>query len=227
MSIVAIIPARSGSKRLPGKNTKILAGKPLIGWTIEAALNSGVFSEVIVSTDSPEIADIAFNFGATVPFIRPKELSTDLATSASVVKHALNYTTTGPSSCALLQPTSPLRDSSDIANAVDVFKANQTATLVTVFEMHEKMNWLFEEREDGQFSRLSDSFSANKLLAINGAIYLFDIERFKSTEEFISDGCSFSKMSIINSIDIDTPEEFEIAEMYMKYKNRSQKHLDL
>src|SRR6056300_1213035 len=88
---IAIIPARSGSKGLPKKNIKLFAGKGLIAWSIEAALNSSVIDDVIVSTDSKEIADISKNYGVEVPFMRPKELATDESKSIDVILHALDY----------------------------------------------------------------------------------------------------------------------------------------
>ena len=90
MNILGIIPARGGSKRLPRKNVRMLAGKPLIAWTIEAALKSGVCKRLIVSTDDEEISTVSKQYGAEVPFLRPSELATDTATSFSVAKHALN-----------------------------------------------------------------------------------------------------------------------------------------
>ena len=89
--VIAIVPARSGSKGLPGKNIKDLCGKPLLAWTIEKALKSRFIDKVVVSTDSEEIAEISVRFGADVPFLRPKELASDEATSCSVVEHCLDF----------------------------------------------------------------------------------------------------------------------------------------
>lgn len=89
--IIAIIPARGGSKRLPGKNIKDLAGKPLIAWTIEAAIQSNIFDHVFVSTDSEEIANISREYGAEVPFLRPAELASDTATTNDVVTHLVDW----------------------------------------------------------------------------------------------------------------------------------------
>lgn len=117
-SVIAIIPARAGSKGLPGKNIKDLCGKPLIAWTIESGLASKYIDTVVVSTDSPVIADIAQQFGAAAPFLRPSILSTDEANSFDVIKHTLNYydqeLKKGFFYTVLLEPTSPIRDKDDV-----------------------------------------------------------------------------------------------------------------
>lgn len=127
-TIVAIIPARSGSKGLPGKNTKVLCGKPLIAWSIEAGLQSKYIDVVVVSTDSQEIARIARDFGASVPFIRPSELATDTATSFEVIKHTLDYFQIEFNKAfdytVLLEPTSPLREKTDIDSMLEKLEAN-------------------------------------------------------------------------------------------------------
>lgn len=128
-SVVAIIPARSGSKGLPGKNIKYLCGKPLLAWTIEKALKSSHIDKIVVSTDSEEIAEIAVRYGADVPFLRPKELATDEATSFSVVEHCLEFLKTTDNLqfdyTLLLEPTSPLREDSDIDRAISVLDSQR------------------------------------------------------------------------------------------------------
>ncbi|HAS1172129.1 TPA: acylneuraminate cytidylyltransferase family protein, partial [Enterobacter cloacae] len=118
---IALIPARGGSKRLPDKNIKLLNGKPLIAWTIIAARESGLFDDIIVSTDSENIASLAKKFGANVPFIRPQNLSDDTATTAEVVRHAVDFIQQAEKVSidiiCLLQPTSPLRTATHIKEA--------------------------------------------------------------------------------------------------------------
>jgi len=118
--IIAVIPARGGSKGLPKKNIKMLCGKPLINWTISAALKSRFIDELIVSTDSKQIADIASKAGASVPFLRPAEFATDEAPTIGVVEHVLDYFNKEKAQSfdyvALLEPTSPLREDDDIDN---------------------------------------------------------------------------------------------------------------
>ncbi len=122
LKTIAIIPARSGSKGLPGKNVKLLLGKPLISWTIESALASNNIDLVMVSTDSEEIASIALDCGADVPFLRPLDLASDDATTFSVVEHAINFYSKEKRKnfdlVALLEPTSPIRENKDIDNMI-------------------------------------------------------------------------------------------------------------
>ncbi|AWW73146.1 CMP-N-acetylneuraminic acid synthetase [Erythrobacter sp. KY5] len=139
MKVLAIIPARGGSKGLPGKNLRILAGKPLIVWSIQHAVNSEAITDVVVSTDSPEIAAVARGCGAEVPFLRPAHLATDTAPTEPVMLHALcAMENMGRSyDCvALLQPTSPLRANEMSARALAQLKAEEADSLLTVTESH-------------------------------------------------------------------------------------------
>src|SRR5688572_14162124 len=140
--VIALVPARGGSKRLPGKNVKLLAGKPLIAWTIEAARHSLLVDKVVLSTDDEEIAQIGRVFGAEVPFIRPIELSSDTATTASVVLHAIDRLAL-PATCVLLilQPTSPLRTSSDIDQALFLLEERGAEGVVSVCECEHNPLW--------------------------------------------------------------------------------------
>ena len=127
--MVAIIPARGGSKGLPGKNIKNLNGKPLIEWTIEAALKSKCIDKVVISTDDTNIASISENAGATVPFLRPQDLATDHSLAIDVYLYTIDKlienTSKKYSSFIVLQPTSPLRNSDDIDNAVELFNVKK------------------------------------------------------------------------------------------------------
>jgi CMP-N-acetylneuraminic acid synthetase len=117
--VLAVVPARGGSKGLPGKNIRMICGKPLIAWTIQTALKSRFIDELIVSTDSREIADIAVRAGASVPFLRPAALATDTTPTIDVVEHVLEHLRAAAASfdyLVLLEPTSPLRDDEDIDN---------------------------------------------------------------------------------------------------------------
>ena len=137
---IAIIPARGGSKGLPGKNIRLLCGKPLIVWSIEQALQSGIFDTVVVSTDSKEIADIAAKHGAKVPFLRPPELSTDIATSVDVVLHTLDFYKQMNNHFdifALLEPTSPLRKKGQLQTMLTKLRSSDHAdAIVSIGEIH-------------------------------------------------------------------------------------------
>ena len=141
--VMAIIPARSGSKGLPGKNIKSLCGKPLIAWSIEAGLASKYIDEVLVTTDSEEIASIARKFGASAPFLRPVELATDIASSFEVIKHAIDFY--AQQLCkifdyiVLLEPTSPLREKNDIDEMLEKLLSTNSHfdAIVSLGEVHE------------------------------------------------------------------------------------------
>lgn len=140
MRVLAIIPARGGSKGLPGKNIKPLCGKPLIGWTIEQAKASQYIDEIFVSTDSREIADVAESFGVKVPELRPTELASDTATSASFVIYTIEKLKKEGKEfdyVILLEPTSPLRDVDDLDKMIKLAAANQDkAGVVSLGEVH-------------------------------------------------------------------------------------------
>lgn len=145
---IAIIPARKGSKGLPGKNIKIFHGKPLIYWTIKIAIASKVFDEVIVSTDCVEIAEISRNCGANVPFIRPNFLSTDTSSSVDVVLHALDFyrdkLKLDFKFLTLLEPTSPLRERKDLVemNAFIERQSNNFDAIISLGELSESPSLL-------------------------------------------------------------------------------------
>jgi len=134
LNYLGLIPARGGSKGVPGKNIRSLAGKPLIAHTIDAASACERLDRVIVSTDDGEISDVATNHGAEVPFLRPPELAQDDSGAAEVMIHALQGLELEPAETAVvyLQPTSPLRTAADIDNAIAAFESRQADTLVSV-----------------------------------------------------------------------------------------------
>lgn len=149
MKILAIIPARGGSKGVPGKNSKMLGDKPLIAYSIQQAISSNVFTKIIVSTDSEQIKEIALNFGAEVPFIRPQELASDTASSISVVQHAVAFLEQQKEyydAICLVQPTSPFREKGFINKAIEKFKNSKCDALVSVLEVPHEHNphWVFE-----------------------------------------------------------------------------------
>jgi CMP-N,N'-diacetyllegionaminic acid synthase len=134
--MLGIVPARGGSKGIPRKNLALLDGRPLISWTIQAALESGAFERLIVSTDDSEIAEVARREGADVPFLRPAEFAGDVAPAIGVIRHAFDALGLGlldsSSGVAYLQPTSPFRTAAQLREAVELFKEHQPDTLVSV-----------------------------------------------------------------------------------------------
>lgn len=149
MKIIAIIPARGGSKGIPQKNIIDFAGKPLIAWTIEQAKSSNLISEVYVSSDSQEILTVASNYGAK-PILRPKEISGDKSSSESALLHALDQMSEEPDLVVFLQTTSPLRKMDDIDNAINKLIENKADSLLSLTETQEFM-W---EESKGDFKPL-------------------------------------------------------------------------
>ena len=148
MNIIAVIPARSGSKGVPDKNIKLLAGKPLIAYSIAAAKKSKLINRIIVSTDSKKYADIAKKYGAEVPFIRPKRISTDKSSDISFFKHAINYFNLRegsiPKLFVHLRPTTPLRDPKVIDKAIKTFMKSDYTALRSCHKMSESSYKTFE-----------------------------------------------------------------------------------
>ncbi len=188
--LLAVVTARGGSKRLPRKNLLLLAGKPLIAWTIEAALSSGVFAEVLVSTDDPEIAQIARDYGATVPWLRPEHLSGDTARSIDVIRHAMIWYETWRSAVdgvALLQPTNPFRTATSISDAAAQYLSQTPREpLVSVSPAPVHPAWCFR-LDGGQLSPFTDwsllqarSQDLPPAFSLNGAIYILPPEEVRS-----------------------------------------------
>ena len=216
--IIAIIPARGGSKTLPKKNILDLLGKPLIAWTIKAALDAKCITKVIVSTDDHSIANIARNYGAEVPFIRPPELATDTADSASVVLHALSHLD-NYKKVVMLQPTSPLRTASHIDEAFSLWQQSEMTNCTSVCEVSEKP-WLMISRDEyGKISPLLPTQKSSirrqdlpKSYILNGALYFLSSEQFLQDKMLVNNNTFSYVMARNQSIDIDTIEDWQIAE---------------
>ncbi len=220
--ILAIIPARGGSKGLPGKNLRPLGGRPLIAWTVEAGRQSRYVSELIVSTDCPKIADEAAAAGARVPFIRPAGLAGDTAQIMDAVIHAIERLQEDGQTfdlVLLLQPTSPLRSSEDIDKAIELFFARQAEAVVSVCENDHHPWWSNTLPENGNmvgFLR-PEALNTNRqdlpsYYRLNGAIYLADIGALKNHQSFYGPGTFAYVMPRERSVDIDSALDFHLAE---------------
>lgn len=223
--VLAIIPARSGSKGLPDKNIKNLAGKPLIAYSIKAAMESGVFDTVMVSTDSEKYAEIAIEYGAEVPFLRSKEMSSDLATTRDVVLEVLDrFEKSGKKfgTICILQPTSPMRTAQDIRNAMELFEVKNAKAVISVCETDHSPLWINTLPEDKNMERFLDNrgdFPRQQLetyYRLNGAIYLYETDFYLEHEYVYQKECYAYIMSRENSIDIDGQLDFDFAEMLME-----------
>lgn len=225
--MLALIPARGGSKGLTNKNIKLLNGKPLIAYSIEAANTSNGVSRVIVSTDSKEIAGIAQEYGAEVPFLRPDKLAKDETKSIDVYKYVLNelHRREGRfyDEFMILQPTSPLREAEDIDNAINLFIAKNADSVISYCQEHHPIKWHKFITPDGKFSNIFEDSISNRqeerpTYFPNGAIYIFKSDLiFKDL--YYSENSYAYIMDRNKSVDIDTIEDFEYAEWIFKRRN--------
>ena len=224
--ILAVILARGGSKRLPRKNILNFLDKPLIAWTIQAALDSKYIDRVIVSTDDKEIASISKRYGADVPFMRTSKLATDESTSIDVVLHLISQLTKNSEMydyVILLQPTSPLRTVKNIDNSIELLQNNKYEAVISVCKTEHSPQWCNTLPIDGDLSNFLDRSILNKrsqeleqYYRLNGAIYLCNIDRLRQEKTFFfRTKCKAYIMSRKSSVDIDTVDDLIIANCYM------------
>jgi CMP-N,N'-diacetyllegionaminic acid synthase len=224
--VLCIIPARGGSKRILGKNIKLFCGKPLISYAIEQAKKCGFCDRIIVDTDSSEIAKVAKKYGAEVPFLRPSGLATDKAKIIDAMLYLINRLKKDenyePTHIMLLQTTSPLREISDICDCWDLMEKTKATTVSTVCPS-EPLAFRIDHEQNISLSNGMDLNSVYKtkwppLFVLNGMVYIVSLEAFcKEFSLFTRDTraviCPFWR-----SIDLDTPDEFVMAELL--YKNQ-------
>ncbi len=226
MRILALIAARGGSKRLPGKNIRLLGGKPMIVWSIEAARNIPEICDILVSTDDSAIAKVSASAGALVPWLRPDVLATDTATSVDVALHALDWYegNSGPvDGLLLLQPTSPFRSESTIRKGIQLFTDNCEQSVLGVSPARDHPMWVLKEcgeyvvpylKEHGLNQRSQDLPLA---YAVNGGFYLISPLELRNGRSFLGE-----KMiplvfeSQEEALDIDTHWDFSMAELIAK-----------
>ena len=223
-NVLAVIPARGGSKGLKNKNIKVIAGKPLISWTIDAALKSKYIDKVIVSTDSKEIEKISKEYGASVPFLRPKELAEDDTSSIDVMLHAIEHFPEYKI-VIMLQPTSPLRECSHIDQAFELFFKSNVVSCVSVTKDKKTPFWSFSMDNENNLvslfpnkeipSRRQEIISTYHL---NGAIYISTFLNLKKHKTFILEETFGYEMSIESSVDIDDIDDFNLASRLLKKK---------
>ena len=225
MKNIAIIPARSGSKGVKDKNIRLMNGKPLFSYSIAAAKESGVFDEIMVSTDSQKYADIAIKYGASVPFLRSSKNSSDSASSWDAVLEVLcSYREIGKSfdSICLLQPTSPLRTGEDVFEAYKTFQECNVNALTSVCEVDHSPLWtmtLGEDRMLTEFRKKAVVAPRQKLVPyyrLNGAIYIREINYGDNDISLFDDKEIAFIMDKRRSVDIDDEFDFAVAEYLIK-----------
>jgi N-acylneuraminate cytidylyltransferase/CMP-N,N'-diacetyllegionaminic acid synthase len=230
---VGIIPARGGSKGIPGKNLKPAAGKPLIAWTIETALAATLLDRVIVSTDSPEIADVARRHGAEVPFMRPADLAQDDTPGIEPVLHAVLWLEENegyhPDLIMLLQPTSPLRIPEDIDRAIQLIHDKSADAIVGVTPVEAHPYWMKQMDGAGRmtdFIKLDQPIDRRQDLpevyVLNGAIYLARYEVLVEQKTFYTDNTLSLVMPVERSLDVDTLWDLYLADLILKDRGRNE-----
>lgn len=221
MKVVYFIPARGGSKGLPGKNILLLAGKPVIEWSIRAALQAKTSGDVVVSTDSEEIASIAKKAGANVPFLRPEHLAQDATPTMDVLFHFLDFQKAKGidyDMVVLLQPTSPLRNSNDIDGAFELLKSSGAQSVVSVAECDHHPLWANELPADFSMKNFLRPEVKGKnrqqlpcYYMLNGAIYLAKTSYLAEQKSFMGDKTVAYIMPKERSVDIDSEVDLIVA----------------
>lgn len=232
MRNIAIIPARSGSKGLPDKNIRLVNGKPLLAYTIEAALESGCFDTVHVSTDSERYAEIAREFGADVPFLRSAELATDTASTWDVVREVLaRYAELGKKydTMMLMQPTTPLRTGEDVKAAYALLQEKRAKSVIAVCEVDHSPLWCDTIPDSGSmkgFGRKDLAWVNRQELRpyyrVNGAIYLLSVNGISipPDDDIYEDNCYALFMDRKKSIDIDCEDDLALVEFLLARRDR-------
>ncbi|MBV6493611.1 MAG: CMP-N,N'-diacetyllegionaminic acid synthase [Turneriella sp.] len=232
-TFLAIIPARGGSKGLPSKNIKELCGKPLIAWSIEAALNSKYLDEVMVTTDSKEIAAIAKQYGAKVPFLRPAHLASDSATTFDAIKHTLDFYKQDIDKefdyVVLLEPTSPLREVNDIDNMIEKIVQNEMEfdSIVSIGEVHEHPSIMKKIITPNQLAPFCEELEMKTRRQDNKPAYFpYGVAYIAKTASLLIEKTFYTKRNTFYEIkrhqcyEIDDIYDFLAIESIMRYNNQ-------
>ena len=222
--IIGLITARGGSKSIPRKNVKLLAGKPLIAWSIEAAQKAKRLTDYLLTSDALLITDIAKNYGAPVPFIRPPELATDTVRNIEVVAHALKFMETEKQIVydiiVLLQPTSPIRNPAHIDQAVDILWESDLDSVASIKGPFKKRDPVLKAIRNGvleDYCPVEDPADTEPFYIYNAALYAVKRDYFIKHNKLISQRQLPLIMDPIYSVDVDTEADFLMAETYLNY----------
>ncbi len=229
-TFLAIIPARVGSKGLPGKNIKKLCGKPLIVWSIEAGLKSKYLDEVVTSTDCQDIADISKQNGASAPFLRPGCLAGDMSTSFDAIKHAIDYYKNKLNKkfdyIVLLEPTSPLRESSDIDLAIENLMNSNADSIVGVGKTEDQNPAFLVSKDDKDYisgyenkdMKALRRQDINDVYFFEGSVYISKVDTLLDKKTFYHQNTIGYEVPKYKSLEIDDMDDFIMVEAIMKYK---------
>lgn len=221
-TFLAVIPARGGSKGVPRKNIKELAGKPLIAWTIEEAKKSKFIDRIILSSEDAEIIEVAKRYGCDVPFTRPVELAQDETPGIAPILHAIEQCP-DYDFVVLLQPTSPLRTVEDIDGAIETLFEKKADFCVSVTESDQSPYWMYNLDINGKMNPVikQDNFAFRrqdlpKAFSLNGAVYVANTEQLKVTKSFLTSDTVGYVMEKERSYDIDTEEDFFLCQQMIR-----------
>lgn len=226
-SVLAIIPARGGSKGVPRKNIRNIAGKPLIAWTIDEAKKSKYIDRLILSSDDEEIIRVAREWGCEVPFVRPTELAMDTTPGIDPVLHAVEKLQ-GYGLIVLLQPTSPLRVVEDIDQAIELCMNNKVSSCVSVQKQDKSPYWMYHITQEQMMMPLinpEEGLNTTRrqnlpdVYSLNGAVYVAEVEKLLLTRSFISKDTIPYIMPKDRSIDIDEELDLIVAEAILRNRD--------
>ena len=228
--VLAVIPARGGSKRLPRKNIKMLSGKPLVAYTIDAAKKAERITDFLVSSEDKEILEVARKYHAPVPFVRPAELSGDKIRNIDVVDHALRFMEDAKGITydiiVLLQPTSPIRDPGHIDMAVDLLWNSDCDSLASVKGPFKKRDPILKAIRKGileDYSTIKDPKNIEPFYLYNASLYGVKRDYFVKHKKLISPKQIPLVMDVFHSVDVDTEADFLMAESYINYMKNQEK----
>jgi CMP-N,N'-diacetyllegionaminic acid synthase len=226
VKILALIPARGGSKRLPGKNIRNLQGKPLIVWSIEVAKGIPEICDILVSTDDPDISTVCKESGALVPWFRPAELATDDASSVDVAIHAVDWYESEKGAIdgvMLLQPTSPFRSRKTVRKGIALFKKNNLKSVLGITPCQDHPMWTLKMAKNSLVPFMTEHALGTRSQAlpaayvVNGSFYLISPAMLREKRTFVEIGATPLLIeSPQESLDIDTEWDFTIAEIIKK-----------
>ncbi|MBO9502980.1 acylneuraminate cytidylyltransferase family protein [Brevundimonas sp. A19_0] len=208
--VIGIVPARAGSRRMIGKNTRLLAGRPMIGWTLAAAQGSTVLDRIVVSSDDPAVLALAEDMGCPAPFERPAALSGPEASVIDAVEHALGEVGGHWDYVVLLQPTSPLRRAQDIDAAVALAEAEGAPAVISVSPLAKPAAFHVEVGADGALAPAPEVL--DRTFVINGAVYVARPDRLLRERTFRPEGTLAHVMPVERGWDVDTSDEFAACE---------------
>ncbi|MEO8679076.1 MAG: acylneuraminate cytidylyltransferase family protein [Vicinamibacterales bacterium] len=223
-TILAIIPARGGSRGLPGKNILAVGGRPMIAWSIDAARHAASIDRVVVSTDDKEIAAVARACGGEVPGLRPAELARDDTPGVDPIVHMVQSLRTSedyaPDYVMVLQPTSPLRTAGDIEAAVALLRARKAAAVVSVCAVTQHLAWMKRVDPDGRMAAPHEAPPRQEVqpqYVLNGAIYLVATESLMATHSLYAEPTYVYVMPAERSIDVDAQWDLHLADLALRF----------